>query len=87
MPHAKRRAMLFLAMMGVAIFFLVAALILLMTRPAWPSTSSEIGLPNGATCDLVREKVAEHGKAAALAWALKQGYSLAQINRARRCLK
>jgi hypothetical protein len=37
MPHVKRRATLFLAMTVLAIFFLVGALILLMTRPAWPA--------------------------------------------------
>jgi hypothetical protein len=87
MPYVKRRALFFLAMTGVAIFFLVAALIILMTRPAWPSTSPSTGLPEGITCEMVREKVAEHGKAAALAWALKQGYSFAQIRRAKLCLK
>lgn len=85
-PYIKRRASFFLFMTVIAIFLLVAALILLMTRPAWPSTSPNIDLPAGATCELVREKVAEHGKAVALAWALKQGYTFAQIRLARRCL-
>lgn len=83
----RRRANLFLLLMVIGIFLMSAALIMLMTRPAWPSQMPDTGLPAGATCELVREKVAEHGKAAALAWALKQGYSLAQIRQARRCLK
>ena len=87
MPHVQRRALAFLILTVLAIFFLVAALILLMTRPAWPSTSPNTGLPAGITCELVREKVAEHGKAVAWAWAIKQGYSFAQIAAARRCLK
>jgi hypothetical protein len=86
MPHVKRRATAFLMLIVAAIFLLTAALIVLMTRPAWPSTSPNTGLPSGITCEMVREKVAEHGKAAALAWALKQGYSFAQIRVARRCL-
>jgi hypothetical protein len=84
MPH--RRANAFLILTVAAIFLLAVALILLMTRPAWPSTSPDSGLPAGITCELIREKVAEHGKAVALAWALKQGYSFAQIRVARRCL-
>lgn len=87
MPYMKRRERYFLILTGVAIFLLAAALILLMTRPAWPSTSHDDGLPVGVTCEMVREKVAEHGKFVALAWAVKQGYSSAQIRIARRCLK
>jgi hypothetical protein len=83
----KRRANIFLFLMVAGIFLLSVALIMLMTRPAWPSTTPDAGLPAGATCEMVREKVAEHGKAAALAWALKQGYSFAQIRRAKLCLK
>lgn len=87
MPYVKRRATAFLILMAMAIFALIAVLILLMTIPARASTSPDSGLPTGVTCELVREKVAEHGKAVALAWALHHGYSLAQIRIARRCLK
>ena len=45
------------------------------------------GLPEGATCDLVRQYVAQHGKVKALAWAIKQGYSFAQIREAKQCLR
>ncbi len=38
-------------------------------------------------CALVRQYVAEHGKARALAWALENGFSWAQIREARRCLR
>jgi hypothetical protein len=38
-------------------------------------------------CDLVRYKVAEYGKAKALAWALENGFTWRQINEARKCLK
>ncbi|ABD06721.1 hypothetical protein RPB_2013 [Rhodopseudomonas palustris HaA2] len=38
-------------------------------------------------CATVRYNVAEHGKAKSIAWAVKNGYSWAQINQARRCLK
>ena len=38
-------------------------------------------------CALVRQYVAEHGKARALAWALENGFTWAQIREARRCLR
>jgi hypothetical protein len=83
MPHMQRPATAFLALIVFAIFVLFAALIILMTRPA----RADEGLPAGITCELIREKVAEHGKFVALAWAIRQGYSPAQIHAARRCLK
>lgn len=83
MPHMKRRATGFLILTILAVFFLLAALIILMTRPA----RADEGLPPGITCEMIREKVAEHGKLVALAWAIRQGYSSAQIHAARRCLK
>lgn len=81
----QRRATAFLFLMITAIFLLVAALILLMTRQARADEFN--GLPAGITCELIREKVAEHGKWVALAWAIRNGYSPAQIRIARRCLK
>jgi hypothetical protein len=87
MPWMKRRATAFLMLICFAIFVLCAALIVLMTRPARATPTPEDVLPAGVTCDLIREKVAEYGKLTAWAWALKQGYSLAQIRVARRCLK
>lgn len=44
-------------------------------------------LPPGVDCQTVRRLVAEHGKARALAWALRQGYSWDQIQEARKCLR
>lgn len=38
-------------------------------------------------CATIRYHVAEHGKAKSIAWAVKNGYTWAQINEARRCLK
>lgn len=38
-------------------------------------------------CATIRYHVAEHGRAKSIAWAIKNGYSWAQINEARRCLK
>lgn len=83
MPHMKRRAMAFLATIVIAIFVLFVALILLMTRTAWADSS----LPDGITCEIVREKVAEHGKAAAIAWAIEHGFSIHQIWQIRRTCK
>ena len=37
-------------------------------------------------CDLVREKVAEYGKARAIGWALANGYGVRDINLAKKCL-
>jgi hypothetical protein len=87
MPHIKRRANLFLILTAMGLFALIMILILLLTIPARASTTPDSGLPAGITCEMVREKVAEHGKAVALAWALRQGYSFAQIRAARRCVK
>lgn len=87
MPNDKRRANMFLILTGMGLFALIAVLILLMTIPARASTTPGTGLPTGFTCEMVREKVAEHGKAVAWAWAIRQGYSFAQISAARRCLK
>jgi hypothetical protein len=74
MPY-KRRATAFLFLIVCAIFLLVAALILLMTRQARADTV----LPDGITCEMVREKVAEHGKVKALTWAIEHGISIRQI--------
>jgi hypothetical protein len=87
MPYVKRRATIFLIVTALAIFALTSLMIILMARPAWSHGMTDVGLPAGITCELVREKVAEHGKAAAIAWAIRQGYSLAQIRQAQRCLK
>lgn len=87
MPHMKRRANLFLILTAMGLFALILVLIMLLTIPARASTTPDTGLPAGITCEMVREKVAEHGKAVALAWALRQGYSFAQIRVAKRCLK
>ncbi len=83
MPYMKRRALAFLILTAAAIFALFVALILLMTRPAKADTS----LPDGITCEFVREKVAEHGKVKALAWAIEHGLSIRQIYLIRRACK
>jgi len=83
MPHVKRRERIFLAVIIAAIFLLSVALILLMTRPARADTA----LPDGITCEMVREKVAEHGKVKALAWAIEHGLSIRQIYIIRRTCK
>ncbi len=38
-------------------------------------------------CAAIRYYVAVHGKAAAVAWAIRNGYSLREIAEARRCLR
>jgi hypothetical protein len=44
-------------------------------------------LPAGVTCADVRAKVAEYGKVYAYAWARLQGFTAAEINEARKCLR
>lgn len=84
MPWMKRRANLFLILMVVGIFILSIALIMLMTRPAWPATPAA---PQQYTCDDVRRLIAEKGKVAALAFAVEQGLSIRQIWQIRRTCK
>jgi hypothetical protein len=79
MPHRGERA--FLAVMISAIFLLSAALILLMTRPAWPAEAQTYN------CEDVRRLVAEKGKVAAIAFAVEQGLSIRQIWQIRRTCK
>lgn len=81
MPH--RRANIFLILTVAAIFLLTVALILLMTRPARADT----GLPDGITCEMVREKVADHGKIKALTWAIEHGISIRKIWQIRQTCK
>jgi hypothetical protein len=84
MPHLRHRANLFLILTVAAIFLLAAALILLMTRPAWPATSPN---PQSYTCEDVRRLIAEKGRVAAIAFAVEQGFSIRQIWRVRRTCK
>lgn len=44
-------------------------------------------VPAGVDCATVRYYVSEHGRAKSIAWALKNGYSWAQIAEAKRCLR
>jgi hypothetical protein len=63
------------------------ALALLMTGIAPAIAADPPSLPPGITCELVRAKVAEHGKIVAFAWAKLNGYSRAEIDAAKRCLR
>lgn len=84
MPHMKRRASFFLVMIVSAIFLLTVALILLMTRPAWPATPADT---QPYTCEDVRRLIAEKGRVAALAIAIEHGLSIKQIWHIRRNCK
>ena len=84
MPKMKRNANLFLLLMVIGIFVLSAALILLMTRPAWPATQP---IQQQYTCEDVRRLIAEKGKVAAIAFAVEQGLSIRQIWQIRRTCK
>lgn len=80
----QRRATAFLVLTVAAIFFLCVALILLMTRPAWPSSPKP---QQQYTCEDVRRLIAEKGKVAAIAFAVGQGLSIRQIWQIRRSCK
>ena len=80
----QRRATWFLCLTIFAIFILVAALILLMTRPAWPA---EVQIPAAYSCEDVRRLVAEKGTVSAIAFAVEHGLSIRQIWRIRRTCK
>jgi hypothetical protein len=56
-------------------------LILVAVLTATPASAEPPRLPPGVSCELVRAKVAEHGKVLAYAWALNNGLSLADIYR------
>lgn len=49
--------------------------------------AAEPKLPPGISCADVRARVAEYGKTVAFGWALANGYSMAQIREARKCLR
>lgn len=80
----QRRATAFLLVIVSAIFLMVAALILLMTRPAWPATPADT---QPYTCEDVRRLIAEKGRVAALAIAIEHGLSIKQIWHIRRTCK
>lgn len=84
MPHVKRRARGCLIFTASAIFVLIALLILLMTRPAWPAEQPS---QQSYTCEDVRRIIAEKGKVAAIAFAVEQGLSIRQIWQIRRTCK
>lgn len=59
-------------------------LILVLVLTATPAHA--VKLPQGVSCELVRSRVAEHGKVIAYAWARLNGFSKREINEAGRCL-
>lgn len=61
-----------------------ATLALALLCPLSAHAADAPKLPQGVTCSDVRERVAEHGRAAAIAWALASGYSWRQIREARK---
>jgi hypothetical protein len=65
----------------------LAALLCLCASAVLAADPPRPQLPAGYSCADVRAKVAEYGKAAAWAWAFANGYTLAQIREARKCLR
>ncbi|PZA09598.1 hypothetical protein DNX69_22780 [Rhodopseudomonas palustris] len=56
-----------------------------VTPVAFPA--GQPAIPTGVDCVTVRYYVNEHGRAKSIAWAIKNGYSWAQIAEAKRCLR
>lgn len=83
MPHVKRGLKISIGLMIAGIFLGLVAMILLMTRPAWPASAPQPQY----TCEDVRRLVAEKGKVAAIAFAVEQGLSIRQIWQIRRTCK
>lgn len=65
---------------GLLVVWLSAAALILVCAHARAGEAPQLD------CDAIRYYVAQHGKAAALAWAIRNGYTLAEIREARRCL-
>lgn len=71
---------------GLATVTAVAALL----APAGMPTAfagEQTAAPIQVDCVTVRYYVSEHGRAKSIAWAIKNGYSWAQISEAKRCLR
>lgn len=66
---------------------MIPLLILLGTLLAVPDPPPAVPPLNEISCEDVRAFVASHGRARSLAWALRQGATLADVRKAARCLK
>lgn len=69
----------------VIALIVAAALLLVLASAALAAVDPK--LPHGKTCDDVRENVERYGKATALAWAVREGYSPLEIWEASKCLE
>jgi hypothetical protein len=58
------------------------AIMLFASQPSVAGASHR----NSEFCETVRAKVSQYGKLRSLAWAISQGYTVDQINKARKCL-
>ena len=67
---------------GLAVLLLAVAVLLTVCVRARAAD-----LPEGVDCATIRRYVQQHGQSKALIWALENGYTLAQINAARKCLR
>ncbi len=65
----------------------VFALILMATPAAGAADLAGPKLPYPYTCEDIRTNVALYGKALAWSWAVLHGYTKAEINEARKCLR
>lgn len=68
---------------------LVAAVGALLAPAGVPAAfaAERVSAPMPVDCMTVRYYVNEHGRAKSIAWAVKNGYSWAQIAEAKRCLR
>jgi len=67
--------------------FAVGACVVLAGSQAAFAKEVQPSDPPAIDCATVRLHVAEHGRAKSITWAVKNGFSWAQIAAARRCLK
>ncbi|KPG00005.1 hypothetical protein IP86_07695 [Rhodopseudomonas sp. AAP120] len=71
---------------GLAALTAMSALLAPTSMPA-AFAADQAAAPIPVDCATIRYHVAEHGKAKSIAWAIKNGYSWAQIAEAKRCLR
>lgn len=71
---------------SLAIATAVSALLAPAGMPA-AFAADQAAAPIPVDCVTIRYYVSEHGKAKSIAWAVKNGYSWAQIAEAKRCLR
>jgi hypothetical protein len=68
-------------MLRLAISFLIGFTLM------WGLLGTRYVFANDINCSQIKLLVAEHGRVKAIVWAREHGYTWAQINEARKCLR